>query len=58
MCVRDERLIDGAGRYLHDDDEGQLGGQDVPELHGVGVLLRVAGRVAVVTVPDNKQTNK
>jgi hypothetical protein len=41
--------------YLHDDDEGQLGGQDVPELHGVLVLLPVAGGVAVVSVPGDTQ---
>ena len=38
--------------YLHDNDEGQFGCQDVPELHSVGVLPLVAWRVAVVTVPE------
>lgn len=39
------------GFYLHDNDECQLGSQNVPELHGVGVLLLMAGRVSVITVP-------
>lgn len=39
------------GFYLHDNDECQLGSQNVPELHGVGVLLLMAGRVAIITVP-------
>lgn len=42
--------------YLHDDDEGQLGSQNVPELHGVGVLLLMAGRIAVITIPTKKRT--
>lgn len=41
--------------YLHDDDEGQLGSQNVPELHGVGVLLHVSGRIAVITIPTRKK---
>lgn len=42
--------------YLHDNDEGQFGCQDVPELHSVGVLPLVAWRVAVVTVPRGQGT--
>lgn len=36
--------------YFHDDNEGHFGCQDVPELHGVSVLLLVAWRVTVITV--------
>lgn len=44
--------------YLHDDDEGQLGRQNVPELHGVGVLLLVSGRIAVITIPARKKNHR
>lgn len=37
--------------YLHDDDERQLGSQNMPELHSAGVLLLVARRIAVITIP-------
>lgn len=36
--------------YFHDNNEGHFGCQDVPELHGVSVLVLVAWRVPVVTV--------
>lgn len=42
--------------YFHDNNEGHFGCQDVPELHGVSVLVLVAWRVPVVTV--SVQTNK
>lgn len=41
--------------YLHDNDESQLGSQNMPELHCVGVLPLMAGRVAVITVPTKKK---
>ena len=41
--------------YLHDNNESQLGSQDMPELHSVGVLLHMAGRVAVITIPKRKE---
>lgn len=41
--------------YLHDNDESQLGSQNMPELHSVGVLLLMAGRVAVITIPTKKK---
>lgn len=41
--------------YLHDDDESQLSSQNMPELHSVGVRLLVVRRVAVITVPTNKE---
>lgn len=44
-----------AGFYLHDNDERQLGCQNVPELHCVGVLSLVARRVAVITIPTKKE---
>lgn len=43
---REEALTD-----LKDDDEGQPGGQDVPELQGELVGLRAPGRSPVVPVP-------
>lgn len=41
--------------YLHDNDESQLGSQNMPELHSVWVLLLMAGRVAVITIPAKKE---
>ena len=41
--------------YLHDDDKSQLGSQNMPELHSVGVLLLMARRVAVITIPTKKE---
>lgn len=43
---KEEALTD-----LKDDDEGQPGGQDVPELQGELVGLRAPGRSPVVPVP-------
>jgi len=37
--------------YLKDDDEGQPGSQDVPELQGEFVGLWAPGRRSVVSVP-------
>lgn len=42
--------------YLHDNNESHLGSQNMPELHGVGVLLLVSRRVAVITIPTKKGT--
>lgn len=41
--------------YLHDNDESQLSSQNMPELHSVGVLLLMARRVTVVTIPTKKE---
>lgn len=40
--------------YLHDNDESKLGSQNMPKLHGVGVLLLMARWVAVVTISRKK----
>lgn len=53
--------VGGAGEstaawfYLHDNDESQLGSQNMPELHRVGILLLMARRVTVITVPTKKE---
>ena len=44
--------------YLHDDDERQLGGQNMPELHSVAVLLLVARRIAVITIPAKRNVSE
>lgn len=43
--------LDHEHNVLHDNDESHLGSQNMPELHSVGVLLLMAGRVAVITIP-------
>lgn len=55
-CEQDEAEL----TYLHDDDEGHLGCQDVPELHGGSVLPLMARRVAVVPISarHSKQRRK
>lgn len=41
--------------YLHNNDESQFGGQNMPKLHGVGVLVLMPRRVTVISIPINEE---